>query len=370
MQQKIGIIGIGKLGLCFALNLERAGFEVLGVDLSEDYVAKINQKKLKSFEPDLEALLEKSTQFKATTELKDILTDAYQQLFILVATPSPPDGGYDHTQLEDLANDLIAFGKREQGIDLIVSCTTMPGYCDEFAAKLAPYNYSVSYNPEFIAQGTIIRDQQRPDMILIGEANAAVGERIEHIYRKMCDNVPTFCKMDRLSAEITKLSINCFLTTKISFANSIGDLCYRVGANPEKVLKAVANDSRIGGRYLSYGFGFGGPCLPRDNRALGKFAEANDYPLLIGQTTDEVNRRHLDFQESWYLAKYAALEPIVFDYVTYKKDSVILEESQQLALAVRLAKAGRKVVVKGQRIVIEELIKRYGDLMTYEEVAV
>ncbi len=361
-KKKIGVIGIGKLGLCFALNLEQAGYEVRGIDINETYVQVINEKKLKSYEPGLEQLLQKTVYFQASTALHSVLTDDFDTIFVVVATPSPPDGGYDHQHVDKLAEDLIRFGKRNQHIDLVISCTTMPGYCNELADKLAPYQYKVSYNPEFIAQGSIIKDQLFPDMVLIGEADAASGDSIESIYRSICKNEPRFARMDRLSAEITKLSINCFLTTKISFANSIGDLCEKVGAQTDNVLKAIGADSRIGGKYLGYGFGFGGPCLPRDNRALNKFAQQNDYPLLLGQTTDEVNRKHLEFQIEWYLKSFDAEDTISFDYITYKKDSIIIEESQQLALAVGLARAGRKVRIKAQKIVLDEVTSIYGNI--------
>jgi nucleotide sugar dehydrogenase len=361
LKEKIGIIGIGKLGLCFALNLAEAGYEVTGVDLNEDYVRSINDKTLKSQEPGLEALLASAENFRATTDLAETLPPDIRHLFVIVATPSPPDGGYDHYQVDALATQLEKHGQRENPTQLIISCTTMPGYCDTLAARLAPLNYKVSYNPEFIAQGSIIRDQRRPDMVLIGEADKEAGDGIQAIYARLCENNPHYARMDRLSAEITKLSVNCFLTTKISFANSIGDLCEKVGADTSAVLSAVGNDSRIGRKYLGYGFGFGGPCLPRDNRALGKFAKQNGYPLLIGETTDEVNRRHLRFQLDWYLKHYAPSETITFDYVTYKRDSTILEESQQLALAERLARAGRRVRVKGHPDVLSELKGRYGE---------
>ena len=168
--------------------------------------------------------------------------------------------------------------------------------------------------------------------------------------------------------EICKLATNCFLTTKISFANSVGDLATKVGAEPDKILAAIGSDSRIGGKYLGYGFGFGGPCFPRDNRALAKYADNQDYEMLISKSTDEVNRRHLEFQFQDYLARYDEDEIIILDHITYKKGSVLIEESQQLALAVKLAQAGRKVLVKDRPTVIEEVEKLYPGLFEYQGI--
>ena len=365
--RKIGVIGIGKLGICFALNLERKGYDVIGVDVFEEYVKDINNKTLQSTEPLVEDYLKKSLKLKASTKLNDVIDDDIDLLFVFVATPSLPDGSYDHSQMERISDELITFGRRNHPTHLIVGCTTMPGYCNTLGTKMSPYNYTVSYNPEFIAQGSIIQDQQHPDRVLIGEANETAGNRIQELYERICDNSPTFCRMDRLSAEIAKIATNCFLTTKISFANSIGDLAIQTGADKDKILKAIGADSRIGPKYLNYGFGFGGPCFPRDNRALGKFASENNYGLLISEATDEVNKRHLDFQLKQLLEKHPEGSTLTFDGVGYKKGSTLIEESQQLALAVSLSKKKRNVLIRDQKEVIRQVEKLYPNLFTFEE---
>lgn len=364
--EKATVIGIGKLGLCFALNLEQAGFEVLGVDVNPDYVELLNQKTLTSYEPQVEELLAISRHFTATTTFSAVADFNAPILFLAIATPTLEEGGYDHSILDQVIDDLIALGPVKERKELVVVATTLPGYCDILAEKVAPLGYQLSYNPEFIAQGTIIRDQQYPDQVLIGEADELAGDRIEAVYRKVVKNEPRFCRMKRLSAEICKLATNCFLTTKISFANSIGDLATKVGAEPDKILSAIGADSRIGSKYLGYGFGYGGPCFPRDNRALGKYARDNGYELLISNATDEVNRRHLDFQTQHWLDEYLAAQPIVFDTVTYKPGSILLEESQQLALAEKLARAGRQVIIKERSVVISALKAQFGDLFEYQ----
>lgn len=363
---KIGILGVGKLGLCFALNLERAGHHVLGIDISETYVKQLNDKTFSSYEPQVNPLLQQSTNFKASTHIADVLTDTYDLLFIMVATPSVPGGGYDHHQIERIAGALINFGRREKTVHLVIGCTVMPGYCDELQKQLAEYNYLVSYNPEFIAQGNIIEDQLYPDQILIGEANKQAGDMLEAVYKTLCKSSPVVCRMSRISAEIAKLATNCFLTTKISFANSIGDLATKAGAEPDKILAAIGADQRIGTKYLRYGYGFGGPCFPRDNRALNAYATSHNYEMLIGKATDEVNRQHLKFQLEDLLARHSSNEVIVFNEVSYKPGTVIIEEAQQLELAIGVAKAGRKVLIREKQAVIEQLRSIHGALFMYE----
>jgi nucleotide sugar dehydrogenase len=243
--------------------------------------------------------------------------------------------------------------------------TTLPGYCDIKARQASDHDFTISYNPEFIAQGSIIEDQQTPDQVLIGEANNDIGDKIQAVYEKLCKNQPVYCRMNRLSAEIAKLATNCFLTMKIAFANSIGDLSTTSGADASAILKAVGVDSRIGENYLKYGFGYGGPCFPRDNRALVYYATQYNYDLLLSEAADRSNKQHLDFQVQQYMESYAAEQPIHFHSVTYKPKTLILEESQQLAVALRLAKAGRRVIVHDEEEVIKELKNIHGDLFEY-----
>ncbi len=360
--KSVGIIGIGKLGLCFALNLEKAGLNVTGIDINEKYVTDINSKTLISDEPFVTEYLLQSSNFVASINIADVVKDEIEIIFVMVATPSTKNGDYNHEQIERVINELIGFGKREQTVAVVVGCTVMPGYCNSLSTRLKEYNYEVCYNPEFIAQGNIIHDQQYPDQILIGETNQQSGDKLEAIYHALCKNKPAFCRMDLLSAEIAKLATNCFLTTKISFANSIGDLALKSGADPDKILQAVGADSRIGKKYLNYGFGFGGPCFPRDNRALGIYAKSWEQQLFLSEATDNVNQQHLEFQYENYLKEYSETKPIEFQYITYKENSLILEESQQLALALKLAQAGRKVIIYERESILKELNENYPGL--------
>ncbi len=360
--KSIGVIGIGKLGLCFALNLEKCGYKVVGVDTNSDYITSLNNKTFCSHEPKVNELLNSAVNFCASTKISDLITEDFDLLFVCVATPSDVHGGYEHSQIERVAEQIKTFGERSKPIHLVIVCTVTPGFSNKLSMSLSELNYTVSYNPEFIAQGNIIHNQLHPDQILIGEADKNAGDMIEEIYKNMCRNTPAVHRMDRLSAEITKLATNCFLTTKIAFANSIGDLATAAGADAEKILAAVGADSRIGDKYLKYGFGFGGPCLPRDNRALGYFAQTQNFDLPLGKSTDELNKQHLQFQLQQYLTMYSPAETIDIGSVAFKKGSVMLDESQKLLLAVELVKAGRKVLITDKQVVIDEVNRLYPNL--------
>jgi len=363
---KIGVVGIGRLGLCFALNLERVGFDVYGVDLNAEYVEKIRSKTLSSNEPHVESFLCDSEHLYVSTELKSVIDPEIHLIFICVPTPSKTDGTFDHSYIDRVCEEILSFDQPEKETHLIINSTTMPGYCETLHEKMSAHGYSVSYNPEFIAQGSIIEDQQFPDQVLIGEANEQVGYEIEVIYRTFVQNEPRFSRMSRTEAEITKLAVNCFLTTKIAFANSIGDLTIQLGGNQDNVLGAIGADERIGPNFLRYGFGYGGPCLPRDNRAMERAAKQVDLELPISAATDKSNALHRAFQREAFEANYSKDEQIIFTGLTYKPNSDIIEESQRLQLAVDLAKNGYDVLLKDRVEVIDQIRSVYDDLFDYE----
>lgn len=354
MEKNISIIGVGRLGLCLALNLERKGFNITGIDVSEEYILSLKEKTFISSEPQVSSLLKNSKNILFSTDIKNAVTNNI--IFVVVKTPSTTEWKYDHTQIDEIVEDLIKLGKQEHKKELIINSTTFPGYCDTIQKKLESYNYKVSYNPEFIAQGSIIKDQLNCDSVLIGQADDESGVIIEGIYNSMCDSNPVINKMSRTEAELTKLSVNCYLTTKISFANMIGDISKRYNCNPKVVLNAVGSDSRIGNKYLNYGFGFGGPCFPRDNRALSKCAEEVGVEAIISKATDTMNDYHLKYQvEDFVKDNPDKNDEVIFDYLTYKKESTLIEESQQLRFALELKKLGYKIQVLDSR---EEVIKQ------------
>lgn len=365
---KIGVVGIGRLGLCFALNLERVGFDVFGVDSNADYIQAIQSKTLVSTEPHVDVFLEEAEYLSVSSELKSVIDPEIHLIFICVPTPSKADGTFDHSYIDQVCDEILTFDRPEKETHLIINSTVMPGYCESLHERMSKHGYSISYNPEFIAQGTIIEDQQFPDQVLIGEANEEVGDEIEAIYNCFVQSDPRFSRMSRTEAEITKLAVNCFLTTKIAFANSIGDLTIQHKGNQDNVLSAIGADKRIGPNFLRYGFGYGGPCLPRDNRAMGKAAKQVQLELPISEATDRANGLHRNFQREAFEQSYSKEEQIVFTGLTYKPESDIIEESQRLGLAVDLAKKGHSVHLKDRLEVINKIKAIHTDLFTYEVI--
>lgn len=360
----IGVIGIGRLGLGLALNFERSGFAVWGCDIRDDYVRQLKEGEYNTIEPEINTLLDNATKFHPTTSLKDTVENS-NILYITVRTETEPDGSYDVSQADSVVESLMDLGVQNEPKTLIINCNVNPGYTRTVDQRLSQFNYKVSFNPEWVAQGTIVRNQAEPDVIVIGECDELEGSKIIGIYEKMCLNKPPVYRMDSLSAEITKVSLNCFLTTKITFANMVGDLANKVGANADIILKAIGSDSRIGGKYFAHGFGYGGPCFPRDNRAMIKFANDHDIEPLLPEATQKYNDKHLEYQIDDLTAVLPKGQEIIVSGVTYKPGVDILEESQQLLYAKSLAERGFKVIVEDIASVCNQVQEKYGGLFEY-----
>ena len=346
---KIGVIGAGRLGICLALLMAEAGYEVLASDVREDYVHSLRNKAIKTTEPAVQELLERSDNIDFTTDNNRVIKEC-EIIFTLVATPSLSDGSYDVSAVDDVVSDFQKYGWNNMdsliGKSLVVGCTTNPGDCDVFQDKLSEVGMDVYYNPEFIAQGSIVCDLRFADMVLIG-GNGHHASELEKIYEGIQNGYrsPTIHFMSAKAAELTKIAVNCFLTTKISYANMIGQVLSLSGMSDEigTVLNAIGSDARIGKKYLGFGFGFGGPCFPRDNRAFAAYAKGVGVQSAIGETTDNFNDEHSDFLRDYFISRNRSELPFCFKYLTYKPGIDILTESRPYDLALALLEEGYKV---------------------------
>jgi len=360
---KIGVIGAGRLGLTFALLCEKAGYDVLVSDKREDYVQNLNQGVCVTNEPMIQKMLFEVYDFKATTDNIEIIREC-DVIFTFVATPSTVDGNYDTSKVFEVANDFFTASQLEIPIydkKFIIGCTTNPGDVEQIQDKLRMFNIQVAYNPEFIAQGEIVKGLEQSDIVLIGTEYPELGNMLVKIYEKLQTTPVNAHIMSSKAAEVTKIGINCFLTTKISYANMMGDILMKAGLNAEidTVLSAIGGDTRVGKKYMKYGFGFGGPCLPRDNRALGYYAKNLGMELNLPLTVDDFNKEHATFLKDHYISLNPNKEtPFVMNYVTYKRGTDILEESQQFKLCVDLLDEGYCVNV----IEIDEVAKNLQSL--------
>ena len=359
---KIGVIGAGRLGICFALLAESVGHDVYVSDVRSHYVDQVNAKEIYSNEPEVEDLLLRSKKLRATTNNQDVIKHS-DIIFTFVPTPSLDDGSYDCSLVDSVVCDLLRAPNLE-GKKFIVGCTTNPGYVDQVDKRLEGKGISVFYSPEFVAQGSIVRDMRKADMILCGGRDDEGFEKIKLIYTSFMDSDVNFYPMSNTAAEITKISINCFLTYKISYANMIGQILYKAGCGDEipNILSSIGADSRIGSKYLNYGLGFGGPCLPRDNRALGHYADRVGLKYSLPQVTDDFNEAHADFIKNYCVDRNTEGLPFFIDSIGYKIGCDLVVESPRLRLVEDLLKDGHKVYVQE----IDDVINQYAEEMEEE----
>ena len=357
---KIGLIGAGRLGICLALLMEREGYDVIVSDIRAAYVSGLNDRKIETNEPEVEYLLKDVKNFRATTDNKEVIEEC-DIIFTLVATPSLDDGSYDVSSVDTVVDDLKKVDKIN-GKSFIVGCTTNPGDCKRWEEKLSGCGVDVYYNPEFIAQGSIIKDLQNADMVLVGGHGHHISV-IEDIYNKIQVKEPSIHFMSTTAAELVKLAVNCYLTTKISYANMVGEVMISSGMEDEvdNVLSAIGSDSRVGSKYLKYGYGFGGPCLPRDNRAFAAFANKLGMKYNLGETTDNFNNEHSKFLKNYFIKQNKDNLPFCFDYISYKKGTDILTESQQYRLCLDLLDNGCKVYVIEQKCIVDQIYDKLYD---------
>lgn len=364
LADNITVFGVGRLGLCYALNLANAGHQVLGVDVYPGYIDSLNAKTLSVPEPGINEMLRGCQNFQATTSLKEGLD--FADIYMIVVSTTIGTEGYNFDALNALLAEINAHKVKNK--HLVIHCTLFPGYIQNSALPLLAdcTNITLSYNPPFIAQGEINKGLVTPDMILIGQASKEAGDLIEGLHRSICKNAPHIARMAVESAEITKLALNCFVTSKIAFANLVGDIADETpGADKYEILRAVGLDSRVGSKYLTPGFGFGGPCFVRDNRALADYADLIGIAPLTFRATDAANDQHACHMAQQLID--LGLEEYVFEDVSYKPNCPvkIIYASPKLAVAKQVAERGMRVVIVDQQSVIDEVQAIYGDLFSY-----
>ena len=349
---KACVIGLGKLGAPLAACLAARGVTVIGVDNDPCKVDAINQGKPPVNEPGLGELLTKTGgRLRAEPDIETAVTQS-QITFIVVSTPSEPHGGFSlrYVQPVCVAIGRALAAKQEYHVVCLTS-TVMPGttggpvreILEKSSAKRMGTEFGLCYSPEFIALGSVIRDFLNPDMLLIGEADKHAGDVLQALYAQVCENQPSVARMTFVNAEITKLAVNTYVTTKISFANMLARISERLpGADVDVITSALGLDTRIGGKYLKGAISYGGPCFPRDNLAMAALARQVGTSPELAQTVDHFNR----WQVEW-LADFVQQHskgPVGVLGLTYKPGTDVVEEAVGLLLARELSQRGVAVV--------------------------
>lgn len=353
--QRVSVIGLGKLGVPLAACLASKGFQVIGVDVDNDRLESINKGIPPVFEPGLKELMKSCRgQLSATGDYEDAIKNS-EATFILVPTPSDEQGAFSLRYVIPACEHLGAALRNKSAFHLVVlTSTVLPGatekeirpVLEQHSNKRCGEEFGLCYSPEFVALGSVVRDLVNPDFVLIGESDVRSGDMLASLYGNLCENNPSIARMNFVNAEVTKLSVNTFVTTKITFANMLARICERLpGANVDVVTSALGLDSRIGRKYLKGALGYGGPCFPRDNLALAFLGRLVGAVATLAEATDAANRQEARRLTELVKSKLPPDGVVGILGLVYKPNTDVVEESQGLLLAQLLLAEGIPVRV-------------------------
>jgi len=351
---KISVVGLGKLGSPIVAVLAAKGYDVVGIDANPDFVEKINNHIAPVEEPQLqEFLTEHKARISATSDWTEAIAGT-DITTVIVPTPSGVDGAFRNDYVLSVMDEVGRVLAKKSGYHLVVvHSTTMPGSVggpirqrlERAAGRKVGPNLGLCYNPEFIARGDVINGLLHPDFILIGESDKKAGDILEAIYRRVIGPQANIARMNFVNAELTKISVNTYVTMKISFANMLGEICDRLkGADVSVVADAIGRDTRIGKKYLKPAVGYGGPCFPRDTIAFGRVAHLVGGTADLALSTETINRRQVERLSDIVAEIIPPAGTAAVLGLSYKPHTPVVEESQGIMLAKALKDAGLSVV--------------------------
>lgn len=377
--RRVSVIGLGKLGLSMAVAFAKRGFSVAGMDRNAVTVAAINDGRSPILETGVQDLLTKyGRRINATTSVDEVVRSS-DATFIIVATPSGKDGFFSNEQLLPAVEQVGSALRAKKTFHVVsVTCTVMPGttmgvvrqILERRSGKRCGRDFGLIYNPEFIALGSVVRDFLNPDFVLVGESDERTGTIVERFYARLCENGAPVARMKPAEAELAKISLNCFCTTKIAFANMLAELAERIpGTDAGVITRAIGLDRRIGQRYLAPGLGFGGPCFPRDNVAFRAFARRIGVDVPIPEAVHGSNRRQPERVVDRALEMLPKGGRVAVLGLAYKPHTPVVEESQALAIAAALAGKGMFDVVVYDPMAMDSARMVLGDCVKYARSA-
>jgi nucleotide sugar dehydrogenase len=345
---KLGLIGINDIGLSFGLLCEKNGYDVLVSNDNEDYIYNLNQKICITNEPLIQYMLFDTTKFSATTSNIDVIKSS-DIIFIFSSTISNIDGNYDTTKVFDIISEVYSLSSQDIPLyhkKIVICSTTNPGEVEQIQQRLNMFNIQVAYNPFFTNEGEVVKSIENHDMVLIGGEYQELTNELIQLHTKLKKVLINVYTMSSKAAEITKIGINSFLSAKISYANMLGEIMIKSGIEDEvnMVLTAIGGDSGIGKKHMNYGFGFGGPTINGDNKALKYFANSVESNTDLISSINTFNQSHITFIKEHYIQKNPNKDvPFIMNHITYKKGTHIIEESQPFQLCVELLNDGYNV---------------------------
>ncbi len=363
---KIAVAGTGYVGLVTGVCLAEHGHSVTCVDIDENKIAIMKAGISPIYEPGLEELMVRNMErLFFTSNYKEAYRDA-DVIFIGVGTPEKADGSANLKYVYEVAEQIAA--SVENDCVVVVKSTVPIGTNDKIESLIHSklkhnVNVSVASNPEFLSQGTAVKDTLHTSRIVIGVEDERAGEVLKKVYESFQAPIVV---TNRKSAEMIKYASNDFLALKISFINEIANLCEIIGANVEDVAHGMGFDSRIGNKFLNAGIGYGGSCFPKDTKALHWLASFHDYELRTVKAAIDVNENQklkLIKKSRKYFDSLQGLNVAVLG-LTFKPGTDDLREAPTLVNIPLMIEDGANVKA-WDPVGVENFKKLYSEGITY-----
>lgn len=374
---KIAIVGTGYVGLVSGTCFSEMGIEVICVDVDRAKIERLQQGEIPIYEPELSVLVQKNMKAGRLSFATDLAShlDEVEVIFIAVGTPPDEDGSADLHYVLEVARE---FGAAINKYTLLVTKSTVPvgtaarirEVVDaELKRRGVEVEFDVASNPEFLKEGSAVKDFMSPDRVVVGVESERARELMQRLYRPFLLNNFRVIFMDVPSAEMTKYAANSMLATRISFMNDIANLCELVGADVNMVRRGIGTDMRIGNKFLYPGCGYGGSCFPKDVKALIRTAEENGYQMRVLKAVEEVNahqKRVLFDKLNRHFNGDLKGRKIALWGLAFKPETDDMREATSVVLIRLLIEAGAEVTVYDP-VAINECHRVIGNQVHYAD---
>src|SRR5574344_159592 len=372
----IAIVGTGYVGLVSGTCFADTGATVTCVDVDAEKIKRLLNGNIPIYEPGLDELVLKNVKagrLKFTTDLASVLNDQ-EIVFSAVGTPPDEDGSADLKYVLQVAKTI---GENLNRYLVVVTKSTVPvGTASkvrntieaELKRRGVDVPFDVASNPEFLKEGSAIKDFMSPDRVVVGVDRQQAEKTLKKLYKPFLLNNFPLIFMDIPSAEMTKYAANSMLATRISFMNDIANLCERVGADVNSVRAGIGADSRIGRKFLDAGCRYGGSSFPKDVKALIKTADQNGYSMEVLKAVERVNehQKGVLFEKLLHAFADESLQgkTVALWGLSFKPETDDMRESTALVMIKKLTDAGCTVRVYDP-IAMDECRRRVGDTVIY-----
>ncbi len=370
----IAIVGTGYVGLVSGACFAEVGANVTCIDIDSEKIEALRRGVIPIYEPGLEELVKRNVsagRLHFSTSLPEVI-DSVEAVFCAVGTPPDDDGSADLRAVRSVAR---TFGQHIKRFSILVTKSTVPVGTsaiirriveEELERRGESVDFELASNPEFLKEGAAIKDFMSPDRVVIGVEGERSRRVMEKLYRPFLLNNFRVMFMDIPSAEMTKYAANAMLATRISFINDIANLCELTGADVNMVRKAIGADSRIGGKFLYPGCGYGGSCFPKDVRALMRTGLEHGYRMRVIEAVEEVN----DAQKQVVVDKLRAAlggfsgKRVAIWGLSFKPETDDMRLAPSLSVIQALLDGGATVRVFDP-VAMDECRRRLGDKVEY-----